>query len=93
MDVTVIHQPVSNQAATDPINLFGTIASMDAIAQSGFAACSSISKQALADLEGSEGTVPHPQALADALRAIWGAAQQFGNDINVKAEVVGCNAM
>ena len=75
--------------AINPINLGDTITSMDALAQSGFSACADIAKRALAGLESSDSTVPHPEELAGALRAIWATAEQFGNDLNVKAEEAG----
>ena len=50
-----------------------------------------MARRALAGLEASGGTYPSPEALETALRAIWGKAEQFGNDINAKAEEAGCN--
>ena len=68
-----------------------TITRMDALSQSGFGAIAAIARRALAGLEVSRGTHPSPEALAAVLEAIWSKAEQFGNDINVKAEQAGCN--
>ena len=66
--------------------LGGTIMRMDALAQTGFAGIAGLAKAALEGREGSGSPVPHTDALADALRAIWGLAEQAGNDINCVAE-------
>ncbi len=68
-----------------------TITRMDALAQDGFSAVAAIAKRALQGLDAADGTLPHPEDMATALRAIWGKAEQFGNDINTKAEEAGCN--
>ena len=68
-----------------------TITRMDALSQSGFGAIAAIAKRALAGLEVSRDTHPHTEALAAVLDVIWSKAEQFGNDINVKAEQAGCN--
>lgn len=72
-----------------------TITRMDALSQAGFSAVAVIAKRALASIERSPSTLPSTlpshEALANALRAIWGKAELFGNDINVEAEAVGCN--
>ena len=43
------------------------------------------------DLKCPAETNPHLEALAAVLDAIWSKAEQFGNDINVKAEEADCN--
>ena len=66
---------------------------MGALSQSGFRAFTAIAKRALAGLEGSSGANPGPEALAAALDAILDNAEQFGNEVNVKAEETGCSWM
>lgn len=78
-------------AHTTPADFADTIAQMDALSQSGFGAIEAIAKRALQGLEAADGTQPHPETLATALRSIWDKAEQFGNEINVKAEEAGCN--
>jgi hypothetical protein len=72
-------------------NYGDTITRLDALAQDGFSGIAAIAKRALQGLDAADGTLPPTEALATALRAIWGKAERFGNDINVKAEEAGCN--
>ena len=64
---------------------------MDALSQPGSGAIAAIARRSLAGLEASGGTYPSPTALAAVLEAIWDKAEQFGNEINVKAEIAGCS--
>ena len=68
-----------------------TITRMDALAQSGFSAIAALAQKALAGLDAAGGSYPHSEALAADLGAIWATAEQFCNDINVKAEEVRLN--
>ena len=68
-----------------------TVIRLDALSQSGFGAIAAMARGALGGLEASGGTYPSPDALAAVLDAIWDKAEQFGNEINVKAEEAGCN--
>jgi len=74
----------------EALDLCNTISRMDSLSQGGFAAVAAVAKRALARLDTPDGR-SHPERMADALRAIWGTAEQFGNDINCEAEGVGCN--
>lgn len=84
-------QAIRNTHAPALADLGDAITRMDALAQDGFSAVAAIAKRALASLEASSSTIPHPESMADALRAIWSKAEQFGNEVNVKAEQAGCN--
>ena len=81
-----------NQTAKpeDIKTLRDTVEFMDSLAQDGFSEISAIAKLALAQLEHPDGYL-HPEIIAQALRAIWGKADNIANCINSEAEQVGCN--
>mgnify|MGYP000004573891 CR=1 FL=1 len=63
---------------------------MDCLSQSGFSEISSIAKLALYHLETSDG-YRHLDNIVNALKAIWGKADDIQNCTNSEAEQVGCN--
>lgn len=63
---------------------------MDCLSQGAFSEISSIAKLALAYMETPDG-YRHPDNIAQALRAIWGNADDIQNCINSEAARVGCN--
>lgn len=88
MSATAI-QPESATAQTllDPLQ--SAIYDMDSLSQNGFSEISSIAKHALAMLETPDG-YRHPETIANALRAIWGKADDIESCIRCRAEEVGC---
>lgn len=68
-----------------------TVTRMDALAQSGFSAIAALAQKALAGLDAARSTYPNTEALAADLGVIWATAEQFCNDINVKAEEARLN--
>ena len=71
-------------------NLRNAVEFMDCLSQSGFSEISSIAKLALSRLETPDG-YRHLDNIANALKAIWGKADDIQNCINSEAEQVGCN--
>lgn len=63
---------------------------MDCLSQGGFSEIASIAKLALSSLETPDG-YRHLDNIANALKAIWGKADNIQNCINSEAEQVGCN--
>jgi hypothetical protein len=63
---------------------------MDCLSQSGFSEISSIAKLALSRLETPDG-YRHLDNIVNALKAIWGKADDIQNCTNSEAEQVGCN--
>ena len=63
---------------------------MDCLSQGGFSEIASIAKLALSSLETPDG-YRHLDNIANALKAIWGKADDIQNCINSQAEEVGCN--
>lgn len=76
--------------STDIRRLQAAVYDMDCLAQGGFSEISAIAKLALAAMETPDG-YRHPETIAQALRAIWGKADDIENCINCEAEEVGCN--
>ena len=62
---------------------------INALSKSGFGAILAIARRALQAPQQATGTPPRTETLLAALDAIWRKAEQFGNDINVKAEGAG----
>lgn len=63
---------------------------MDCLSQSGFSEIASIAQLALSSLETPDG-YRHLDNIANALKAIWGKAEDIQNYISSEAEQVGCN--
>lgn len=80
----------SASASAEIKNLRNAVQAMDGLAQDGFAEISAIAKLALAMLEHPDG-YRHPERIAQALRTIWGKADDMENCISGEAERVGCN--
>ncbi|MEF8755080.1 MAG: hypothetical protein V5B60_14320 [Accumulibacter sp.] len=89
----MIHPDTCATAPThcdDLVRLQAAVLDMDSLSQEGFSAISAIAKLALAAMEGPSASRDH-EAIAGALRAIWGKADDIENCINSRAEEVGCN--
>ena len=70
--------------------LRAAIIDMDALSQSGFSEISAVARLALLSFENPE-SYQHPELVIQALRSIWGKADDIENCINGRAEEVGCN--
>src|ERR1700730_3630776 len=74
----------------DVKDLRNSIELMDSLSSTGLSEISAIARLALIALESPMG-YQHPEIIANALRAIWGKADDIQNCINAEAESVGCN--
>lgn len=77
---------------TDPEvqKLRNTVEFIDCLSQGGFSEIASIAKLALSSLETPDG-YRHLDNIANALKAIWGKADDTQNCIGREAEQVGCD--
>lgn len=66
------------------------VVDIDCLSQCGFSEISSIAKLALSRLETPDGH-RHIDDIANALKAIWGKADEIKSCIYFQAEDVGCN--
>ncbi len=71
-------------------NLRAAVNAMDRLSQGGFTEIASIAKLALARLETPDGH-QHIGDIANALKVIWGTADEIADCINFEAGNVGCN--
>ena len=75
---------------TESAKLREAVNLMDCLSQDGFSEIASIAKMALAWLERPD-SYGHMDNIADALKTIWGKADDVQNCINCQAEDVGAN--
>lgn len=73
--------------------LQSAITDMDALSQEGFSEIAAIARLTLRAMEAPSTTTRDNEDIAQALRTIWGKADDIQNCINCEAENVGCNWM
>lgn len=70
--------------------LRNTVELMDALSQEAFAQISAIAKLAVWSLESPDG-YQHIELVANALKAIWGQADDALENVNRQADLIGCS--